>query len=264
MTYNPYRPKPRQATPPGTAVSFNFAMLMLLFVGTGVLAFLGYFPGTPLIFVFVFAGWIASLCIHEYGHARVAYAGGDHTVKDKGYLSLDFLHYMDPMFSLVFPIIILIMGGFAFPGGAVYVQPNLLRSRGWRSAVSAAGPAASGLCLLLLLVPFWLGLPDEMGAPEFWGGLAFLAMLNVSAVLFNLLPIPGLDGYGIIRPWLPPNLRAVLTRFEAIAFIVIIAIFFLVPGVARWFLDTILAVSVWLGLDYDWIFLGLDAFYFWR
>lgn len=261
MDYDPYRPRPKLREP---LISFNFFALMVVFLGTGFLAFMGRLPNSPLIFVFVFAGWIVSLCLHEYGHARTAWKGGDYTVANKGYLSLDFLHYMDPLGSLILPAVILVMGGFAFPGGAVYIQRNLLRSRAWDSAVSAAGPAANLLFLIVLLIPFWLGMPERFGASEFWGGLAFLALLNVSSMLFNLLPVPGFDGYGILRPWLPYRLQAQLAGFETYAIMGIIAIFLMVPGAARAFFGVIFDICGYLGLDMEWVVIGLNAFYFWN
>jgi Zn-dependent protease len=261
MTFDSSRPRQRLQHPP---VSLNFVLLLILFVGCGALAFLGLLPGSPLIFVFVFAGWIVSLCLHEYGHARTAFLGGDHTVARKGYLSLDFLHYVDPLGSLLLPALILIMGGFAFPGGAVYIQRNLLRSRLWESAVSVAGPAANLLLLGLLLVPFWLGLPDQIGAPQFWGGLAFLALLNITSTVFNLLPVPGFDGYGILRPWLPPVIRTRLAGIEPIAIMAVIALFLLVPGAARKLLGSVFTLGNFVGLDFNWVRIGLGAFYFWN
>ena len=67
--------------------------------------------------LFVFGGWMISLCLHEFGHAIVAYFGGDTSVKDKGYLTLNPLNYTDPGLSLLLPMIFLVMGGIALPGG---------------------------------------------------------------------------------------------------------------------------------------------------
>lgn len=56
------------------------------------------------IAVFVFLGWILSLCLHEFGHAIAAYYGGDTSVKEKGYLTLNPLKYVDPVLTLIMPI----------------------------------------------------------------------------------------------------------------------------------------------------------------
>ena len=53
-----------------------------------------------MTFLIVLAGWIFSLCLHEFAHAAVAHRGGDHTVREKGYLSFNPLRYADPMLSI--------------------------------------------------------------------------------------------------------------------------------------------------------------------
>ena len=60
-----------------------------------------------VITTFVLIGWIISLCLHEFSHALVAYWGGDTTVKDKGYLTLNPLKYTDPLMSIILPLVFL-------------------------------------------------------------------------------------------------------------------------------------------------------------
>jgi Zn-dependent protease len=163
--------------------------------------------------VFVFLGWILSVCLHEFGHAVVAYWGGDTSVKYKGYLTLNPLKYTDAEMSLILPILFLLMGGIAFPGGAVYIDRSRLRSRLWESAVCAAGPFANLLLTLLLAIPFWLGWASLDSGNWLWSSLAYLILLEIFAVFINLLPIPPLDGYGIIRPWLPQDIQSQFNKF---------------------------------------------------
>lgn len=163
--------------------------------------------------VVVCLGWIVSVCIHEFGHALVAYWGGDTSVKDKGYLTLNPLKYTNLSLSLILPLIFLLMGGIALPGGAVYIDQRRLRSRWWKSAVSAAGPIASGFVTLLLAIPFSLGLASPDSVYWLWSALAFLVFLDIYAVLINSLPIPPLDGYGVIEPWLSPKIQQQLNMF---------------------------------------------------
>jgi Zn-dependent protease len=103
-------------------------------------------------------GWIFALCIHEFCHAVVAYAGGDKSVKDKGYLTLNPIKYTDPGLTLVIPIIMLMLGGIALPGAAVYIDRSALRNRFWNSAVSAAGPFGSAVMIFVYASPFMLRL----------------------------------------------------------------------------------------------------------
>src|SRR5438045_7899108 len=110
------------------------------------------------VFIIVTVLWIFSVCIHEFGHAWVAYKGGDYTVRDKGYLTLNPLHYTHPIYSLLMPVIFMIMGGIGLPGGAVYIERHLLRSRTWDTWVSLAGPAMNVVLILLLSLLFKLGI----------------------------------------------------------------------------------------------------------
>ncbi len=68
-----------------------------------------------LTFVVVLIGWIFSLCLHEFSHTLVAYLGGDTTVKDKGYLTFNPLKYTHPVYSLLIPLIFLVLGGIGLP-----------------------------------------------------------------------------------------------------------------------------------------------------
>ena len=77
-----------------------------------------------VLFAFVTAGWIVSLALHEFGHALVAYIGGDYSVVGKGYLSLNPLKYTHGVLSIVMPVAILLMGGIGLPGGAVFIDRN--------------------------------------------------------------------------------------------------------------------------------------------
>src|SRR5574339_808632 len=134
-----------------------------------------------MTFAVVLIGWIFSLCLHEFSHALVAYYGGDYTVRDKGYLTFNPLRYTHPLFSIVLPIVFLVLGGIGLPGGAVYIERWRIRNRFLLSAMSLAGPLAN------LLVAIVLGLvlryvPNL--SPSVLPGLSFLLVLQVSAVLF--------------------------------------------------------------------------------
>ncbi len=183
----------------------------------------------------VAGGWMVSLVLHEFAHALVAYWGGDHTVADKGYLTLNPLKYMHPMLSLGLPLLFLALGGIGLPGGAVYIERHRLRNKWWGSAVSAAGPFANLICLIVFSAPFWTGyvssnyLVFQADDPTFWGSVAFLVWIQGTAILFNLLPIPPLDGFGVIEPFLEPNLAAQLRSIGSMGFLLIIILIFWMP-----------------------------------
>src|SRR5690606_5341902 len=136
--------------------------------------------------------------------------GGDGSVRARGYLTLNPLRYTDPVFSLVIPIVLLAIGGIPLPGGAVLVERHQLRSRAWASLVSAAGPLTN----LVLGIVCTLAGTAVLGVQD--GGyvttppgaaIAFLGLLQFVTAILNVLPVPGLDGFGILEPHLSPSVQ---------------------------------------------------------
>ena len=153
------------------------------------------------LLLLVVGGWMMSLCLHEFAHAYVALRGGDFEVRDKGYLTLDITKYADLGLSLVLPVFFLLLGGIALPGGAVWINHGRIRSRAMRSLVSLAGPAINlVLGIQLLLVAGAIEMPLGLTA-----GLSTLAFFQLLAFVLNILPVPGLDGWGAIEPYVAPR-----------------------------------------------------------
>ncbi len=218
------RRKPLVSLRGALGISPIFIGLLAISAVTGTALWFNILPAATsvLTIVFVTSGWVASLCIHEFGHAVVAYLGGDRAVKASGYLTLNPLRYTNLLMSIIFPVIFLLLGGIALPGGAVYIDHTALRSRSWDSLVSLAGPIGTGLCALIVAAPFLV--PGHAGWVTysnvgFFAALAFLGFMLVVSVLLNLLPIPGIDGFGIMRPWLPYSVQALSVRYSQLAII---------------------------------------------
>ncbi len=188
-------------------------------------------------------GWIFALCVHEFCHAVVAYAGGDKSVKDKGYLSLNPIKYTDPGLTLVVPIVMLMLGGIALPGAAVYINRNALRNRFWHSAVSAAGPFGSAIMIFVYALPFMLNLVPSDSDNWLYPALALLVLLQIVCLILNSLPIPPLDGYGVIEPWLPRPMRAAMDRFGQYGIWIVFGLLWFVPQLnsALWFTSMVIA-----------------------
>lgn len=232
-------------------VSPVFLGLIAALVGIGAYLYLAADPAPIAIFAFVTIGWIVSLALHEFGHALTAYVGGDYSVGERGYLTLNPLKYTHPVLSIVMPVIFLLLGGIGLPGGAVYVQMGAIRSRWMQSVVSAAGPAANGLFAIVLALPFLLITDIAVFAehPYFWSAIALLVFLQVTAIFLNLLPMPGLDGFGILAPWLPMSVHQMLAPLYSFGYLILIFLF--------WYVDAFRSVFwslVWLAL------LALDIF----
>jgi Zn-dependent protease len=206
--------------------------LFLAFVGLtvlgGALAWVETGRGSRVgdfgVLVFVLGGWVVSVCFHEFAHAYAAYRAGDRSVEAAGYLTLNPFKYAHPVLSILLPLFFIISGGIGLPGGAVYLHPHAFRSKASRSAAAAAGPLTNlvfAVVLLLVAKPhlndalaYLVGGGTSDNHARFWCGLAFLGFLQATAAVLNLLPVPGLDGYAIIEPYLDPETQRVGNKIK--------------------------------------------------
>uniref|UniRef100_A0A0G4HIU7 Peptidase M50 domain-containing protein n=1 Tax=Chromera velia CCMP2878 TaxID=1169474 RepID=A0A0G4HIU7_9ALVE len=179
-----------------------FIGLVVLFFGfVTLLHFVGV--NKALVFAVVLTAWVISLALHEWGHAVTAYFGGDYSVVEKGYLTLDFTKYVDPVMSIGLPFLMLLVGGIPMPGGAVWIQTSSLRSKTWETAVSLAGPLANFVCCAILgVLTFTYATFVNKGSSDVVGSLALAAYFQALAVWINLIPLPPLDGWGALSVWL--------------------------------------------------------------
>ncbi|MGE2833013.1 site-2 protease family protein [Mycobacterium sp. SMC-4] len=187
------------------------------------------------VFVLVLGGWVVSLCLHEFGHAYSAWRFGDRDVAVRGYLTLNPRKYSHPLLSLGFPVLVIALGGIGLPGGAVYLQTAGMTQR-QQTVVSLAGPSMNVVLGVVLLVATRV-LFDPAHA-VFWAGLAFLAFLQVTAVLLNLLPIPGLDGYGALEPHLGAENRRAVAPAKQWGFVILLVLL-LAPPLNQWFFSAV-------------------------
>lgn len=251
-----------QAAPPEQGVSPIFWLLVGAFALSGAALAAGDLGGVG-VFAFVFIGWIISLCLHEWGHAATAWAGGDQSVEERGYLTLNLLKYANPLLSIIMPLIFLAMGGIGFPGGAVYVNQAKLRGPLWRAAVSAAGPAMNLACLIAIgLVVSTIDKYDNPG--PFVGALGLLAFLQATALVLNLLPVPGLDGFGILQAFLPDSARVVVARISGLTLILFLVIVISQRGLLDPLWAAAFALCDLVGVSPESIVAGFDQFRFWQ
>src|SRR6202048_1984213 len=218
------RTRPLPALDGVVLVSPVFAIPVGAMIIGGVGLWSGAAPGLtiPFSILLVVGGWVTSLCIHEFGHAFIAFLGGDRSVASAGYLSLNPLKYTHPVLSIALPLVFLMLGGIGLPGGAVYLNEGAIRNDRWRSLASAAGPLANLLFAIAIGWPFLVfnGMPT-FGDIHFWAALAFLVFLQVTAIVLNLIPIPGFDGFGMIAPWLSIELRILANRLGMLPLLIL-------------------------------------------
>ena len=240
-----------------------FLVIVAITALGGVLAWLSAATVRPLayvgVFIFVIAGWLVSLSLHEFGHAYTAWRFGDHDVAVRGYLTLNPFKYSSPMLSIGLPLLFIALGGIGLPGGAVYVRTGFMTPR-QRTIVSLAGPFANlvlGVLLLALARLFYD--PDHA---VFWAAVAFLAFLQVTALLLNMLPIPGLDGYGAVEPHLSPETQRAVAPAKQFGFLILLVVL-LAPAPNRWFFSVVAWFIDLSGIRSNLVWIGAELTRFW-
>lgn len=192
----------------------------------------------PVFLLTVVASLVLGLTVHEFAHALAAHVQGDDTAKRAGRLSLNPLRHLDPAGAFM-----LVVVGIGW-GKPVPVDPSALpharRSMAW---VALAGPLSNLALAGLLAVPFQLGLldfysplfglPGGLGSPDMVPAmLAYGIFFNLLLGVFNLLPLPPLDGSKVLIGLAPEGISMSLARLEQYGAFVLLGIFAL-----DWFTD---------------------------
>jgi Zn-dependent protease len=258
----------------GVRPSPVFLVIVACFAASGAIVWTsGFSTGKGYrvaVFAFVVSGWLISLCLHEFGHAYTAWRYGDHAVAVRGYLTLNPAKYADAGLSIVLPLIFLITGGIGLPGGAVYIDRGAIRGRWRHSFVSAVGPLlnlALAVVFAVIISRYGKISPENLNFAllshlNFWAALSFLAFLQLTAAVFNLFPVPGLDGFGIWEPWLPRPFAAAASRVGPVGYLILIGLLW-IPSVNRAFFDGIFHLTDALGINGFAIDMGRSLFQFW-
>ena len=260
----------------GTAVRTSpvFLAIVACFAVSGAIVWISGFSAGQgyrlAVFAFVVTGWLISLCLHEFGHAYTAWRYGDHAVAVRGYLTLNPARYADAGLSIVLPMIFLVTGGIGLPGGAVYIDRGAIAGKWRHSFVSAIGPLLNLVLagVLAVIISRYGSISPQslnsgvLGHLNFWAALSFLAFLQLTAAVFNFLPVPGLDGFGMWEPWLPRPFAAAAGRVGALGYLILIGLLW-IPPVIRAFFDGIFHLTDALGINGFAIDAGRAMFEFW-
>ena len=180
-----------------------------------------------------------AVSFHESAHGLAALACGDPTAREQGRISLNPLRHIDPIGSVVFPALLALTGAPVF-GWARPVPVDLRRTREPRLAnllVSAAGPLSNVVLALLFTALVFVVRPrlHAVGAGAVDEALFLLAvysvLINAALAIFNLLPIPPLDGFGVLESLLPRRLAPLAFALRRYGMLILIGL--MMTGVLR-------------------------------
>ncbi len=174
-----------------------------------------------------------SVVVHEVSHGYAAYLLGDPTAKSQGRLTLNPLKHLDLWGSIIIPIFLVITkSGFLFGWAKpVPYNPYNLRARRWGEAiVAAAGPASNIIIALIFGLLIRFAGPTGLLSPAFISISAVLVVLNLMLAIFNLVPIPPLDGSKILFAFLPYHMQRFRGMLESYGFVIILFFIFFLAG----------------------------------
>lgn len=229
---------------------FNFSfdrrtmgIIIAILVGINLLTYIAN-PSTLFSLIASIPGVLIAITFHEFAHGYAAYKLGDNTAKNEGRLSLNPLAHLDPIGSLM-----LLFAGFGW-GKPVRVNPSnytrkISMEKG-EAIVSAAGPLMN-IVLAFIFTLIYLAICKFTGVAflnSTVGSVIILLInltisINIGLGIFNLIPLPPLDGSKIIMPFLPSNAKRWFTNNEQIFYIVFIVLW--ITGLAGTIISPIIS-----------------------
>lgn len=178
-----------------------------------------------------FVAWIIALVlgitVHEFMHAYAAHRLGDDTARLLGRLSLNPMAHLDPFGSLL-----LVLAGFGY-GKPVPFNESRLRSTLGVTFVALAGPLANLVLAALCAIPLRFGAESLVGGGVYEEVLLAIVQLNCVLAIFNLIPIPPLDGANVVYGLLPPRQQYSWRTYQQYGPFLLLFILILAPGVLR-------------------------------
>ncbi|MEI7028078.1 site-2 protease family protein [Paenibacillus sp. y28] len=214
------------------------------------------FLAFPLnIMPFVILALIIAFTVHEFAHAFVADRFGDSTPRDQGRVTLNPVSHLD-----IFGTLLVLIAGFGWAKPVMVNRRNFKYPRLMSLVVSAAGPISNWVIAFIGLVAYMYLMKHGVlsgwseGASEaVFTFLSLLVGLNMMLFVFNLIPLPPLDGYRIVFELLPSMLRARLVQYEQWSIFIFLLLVFIPPlnrvtigPIMAWQSDLIQVMQAWI------------------
>jgi len=177
---------------------------------------------------------LLSMTIHEAMHAFMGYVLGDSTAKEEGRLTLNPIRHIDPVMTILLPLIMVVLRAPVFGGAKpVPFNPNRVRFGDWGAALVALSGLITNLVIAFIAFGFGVfsGVINNAGAvqPTIFGLIISTAVsVNLGFFVFNMLPIPPLDGSRILYAVAPNSVRSVMQKIEqnGVLLVMIIVVLF--------------------------------------
>ena len=187
----------------------------------------------------VFAVILLSMTLHEAMHAYVGYWLGDNTAKNEGRLSLNPIKHIDPVLTLALPIILAVIGAPIFGAAKpVPFNPHNIRYGAYGAAlIGVAGPLTN-----LVLSFVFFALYALLGMPVGFVGTFFnlAVIVNLGFFIFNMIPIPPLDGSRLLYALAPDGVRRVMEMMEQYGLILVFIVIFFASSLIGQFMSTVM------------------------
>lgn len=181
----------------------------------------------PIRIVIVLLIAVFSVILHELAHGAVAYLLGDRTAKEAGRLTLNPLKHIDPIMSILVPVMLYILKAPVFGGAKpVPINHHNLKGKEWGMAITAlAGPLTNFLlAFIAFLIGWFSGALQHDPTGLLYFTFAELVYLNLGFMLFNLIPIPPLDGSRVLYAIAPDFIREIMQKMEGYGIIIVYAL----------------------------------------